>query len=329
MKIIIDAFGGDNAPFEIVKGAIMALEKHKDLEVVLTGDIVKIQQVLTEQNYQSERITILDAPDVISQDESPAQAIRSKTNSSLVVAFDALRKHADIDGLLSAGSTGAILIGSALRLGRISGISRPAMAITMPTLNGGKVILTDCGANADCKAINLYHFAVMADIYAKSQGIQSPRVALLNVGTENHKGNELSKETFELLENSDLNFVGNMEARDILSGKYDIVVADGFSGNIALKSIEGTAKFVIKSLRQEISSGFWSKIGALLLKKKLYNLKDKMDYTKYGGSLFLGVKKVVMKSHGNSKADTICLCIEQMMSIIENKVVQNISGVVN
>lgn len=328
MKIVIDAFGGDNAPIEIVKGSILALKKYLDITIVLVGDEQKILEVIKNEEYNSERLEIVDAKDVISGDDIPTVAIRSKTNSSLVVAFDYLKKYQDAVGLISAGSTGAILTGAFLKLGRIKNISRPAMAPILPASTQAKVLLLDCGANMDCKPENLLHFAIMGNEYMKIEGVENPRVALLNVGTEETKGNELTKQTYPLLKNANLNFAGNIEARDIVSGDYDVVVADGFDGNIALKTLEGTAKFVVKNLKAELMSSFKSKIGALLLKKNLKNLKNKMDYAKFGGAPFLGVNKIVIKSHGDSKAETICICVGQVIKMHNKGIIEKIEKAV-
>ena len=328
MKIVIDAFGGDSAPVEIVKGSILALNKHDDIVIVLAGNEQKISEVIKKENFCSDRLKIINAEDIITAEDVPTVAIRSKTNSSLVVAFDYLKNNKDVAGLISAGNTGAILTGAFLKLGRIKNISRPAMAPILPASTDGKVLLLDCGANMDCKPENLLHFAIMGSEYMKIEGVKNPRIALLNVGTEETKGNELTKQTYPLLKNAQINFVGNIEARDIVSGDFDVVVADGFDGNVALKTIEGTAKFVVKNLKSELTSSLRAKIGALLLKKNLKNLKNKMDYAKFGGAPFLGVSKIVIKSHGDSKAETICICVEQVMNMHNKGIIEKIEKAV-
>ena len=330
MKIIIDAYGGDNAPLEIVKGAILSVKNIKDLEIILTGKQEEILNILTEQGYKGDRIKIVNASDVITNDESPTTAIRTKKDSSLVVAFDNLKSN-DYDGLISAGSTGAILTGAILKIGRIKGVSRPAMCPILPTIKGTPVCICDCGANMDCKPINLCHFAIMASEYLKAtMNVENPRVAILNVGAEDHKGNELVKETFPLLKKLPINFVGSIESRDLLSGDYDVVVCDGFAGNVLLKSTEGTVLTVLKMLKTEIKSKLRCKIGALFMKPAFKNLKSKLDYSSYGGSQFIGCKKIVVKAHGTSKAENIYECVKQIIklrnydtnAIIEDKLSQ-------
>lgn len=235
MKIVIDAMGGDNAPQAIVSGALLALEKYDDLQIILTGKKETIQKFIPEK-FALERLEIIDCDEVIENDETPTIAIKQKPNSSLVVGFDILKAN-KADAIISAGSTGAILTCGFLKIGRIKGVSRPALAPFLPTKDGSKVLLIDCGANMDCKSINLLHFAVMGSCYMQYLfDMERPRVALLNVGTEDKKGNELAKESYELLKNADINFIGNIEARDITSGVCDVVVCDGFNGNICIKS---------------------------------------------------------------------------------------------
>lgn len=335
MKVVIDAYGGDNAPYEIVKGAVLSVNKVKDLQIILTGKTLEMQNILQELGYNGDKITIVDAQDVITNDESPTSAIRTKKNSSLVVAFDELKQN-DYDGLISAGSTGAILTGAILKIGRIKGVSRPAMCPILPTTKGSPVCICDCGANMDAKPENLCHFALMASEYLKaSADVENPRVAILNVGAEDHKGNELVKQTFPLLKQLPINFVGSVEARDLLSGDYDVVVCDGFAGNVLLKSTEGTVVTVLKMLKTEIKSRFRYKIGYLFMKPAFKNLKSKLDYTSYGGSPFIGCKKIVLKAHGTSKAENIYECVKQIAklsksnvnSVIEEKVSKiNIEG---
>ncbi len=328
MKIVIDAMGGDNAPNEIVKGATLALAQDKQLEVVLVGDDEAICRCLIGEKYDCNRLEIVDAKDVITNDDSPTMAIKTKKDSSLVKAFETLNRD-DVSGFVSAGSTGAVLVGAFMKVGRIKGVSRPALAPVLPTLKGNGVVLCDCGANVDCKSINLQHFAIMASAYAEAMlGVDKARVGLLNNGAEAHKGNELTQEAYELLSQTQgINFVGNCEARDMLSGDYDVIVADGFNGNIALKSAEGTANTMLKLIMDSVySGGLKSKIGALLLKPVFKSVKKKMDYNAHGGACFLGVNKVVVKSHGASKANSICASILQAKSLAENGVCEKIKS---
>lgn len=326
MKIVLDVYGGDYAPTEILKGAVMALNCEKPISLVLTGKEDEIKRELELLGCDMSRVEIIDAPEVITNDDVPTTAIRSKKNSSLVAALTALKEREDCVGMVSAGSTGAVLAGSIFILGRIKGISRPALAPLLPTLPGGEVLLIDCGANVDCKPQNLVDFAIMGSAYMKHvRGIKEPRVALLSNGVEDKKGNELNKEAFKLLsQTSGINFVGNMEARDCLFGEYDVLVTDGFAGNIALKSIEGTALFILKALKESIK-GFKAKLGALLLKDTLKGMMKRLDYNNIGGAPFLGVEKLVVKSHGSSKARAICASILQVKSMAEAQLVKQIS----
>lgn len=330
MKIVVDGFGGDYAPKEVVEGCIKALNNNPKLNLVIAGDKDQITKQLQESMFASDRLDIIHATDVISNNESPALAVRRKTKSSIVVAYDYLKENDDAVGLVSAGSTGATLAGAILKLGRIQGVSRPALAPLLPTLAGNPVMLLDVGANVDCKAINLLHFALMANEYMKSIGIKEPKVALLNVGTEDEKGNEMVKEAFELLKNeSSIKFVGNIEAREVLKGNVDIVVTDGFAGNVCLKTVEGTVELLMTLIKNEIKASAWSKICyAMGLKKPFKNVKAKMDYKKYGGAPLLGVSKVVIKCHGNSKSDNIASAIEQVLNLHKSKMIDNISKAV-
>lgn len=328
MKIIVDAMGGDHAPLQIVSGAVDALNRDKNLTVVLVGDENAINKSLAEcKEYDKNRLDIIDAKDVITNDDTPTTAIRTKKESSLVKAFDALVDD-EAGGFVSAGSTGAVLVGAYLKVGRIKGVTRPALAPVLPTLKGNGVVLCDCGANVDCKSINLVHFAIMASAYATAMlGAKNPRVGLLNNGVEEHKGNELTKEAYKLLsETEGINFVGNCEARDILSGDFDVVVCDGFIGNIALKSAEGTANTMLSLIKEGVyGGGLKSKLGALMLKPVFANVKKKMDYNAHGGACFLGVKKVVVKSHGASKAKSITASILQAKSLAESRICDKIA----
>lgn len=332
MKIVVDGFGGDFAPNEIVKACVLAVNR-LDIEIIVTGKKEKIAQLLKEYGYTGNKIEIINADDVIScEDANPAMQIRRKPESSLVKAMNALNDDPEAVGLVSAGSTGAVLAGGLFKIGRIAGVSRPALAPTLPSKNGRGVLLLDCGANADCKPINLAHFALMGSIYYQTvHGVEKPRVALLSNGTEDEKGKELTKEAFKLLKKLPINFVGNMEAREILSGNYDVIVADGFAGNVALKSVEGTAVFILDSLKESIMSSFKSKMGALLMKSAFKKLKSKIDYKKQGGSLFLGCKKNIFKAHGNSKAEEFYITIKQAVDTanqdINSKIEEAIASV--
>jgi len=327
MKIIIDAFGGDNAPVEIVKGAITSVNLIEDVSIILVGKETEIKKVLEEYNYKGDKIEILNAETVITNDESPTMAIRSKKDSSLVVGLNKLKESDDIAGFISAGSTGAVLSGGTFIVGRMEGVLRPALAPQLPNVKGGKTMLIDCGANVDCKPEYLNQFAIMGSEYMKSMcKIENPRVGLLNIGAEDKKGNNLTHEAFALLkENKKINFVGNIEGRDILSGDVDIVVSDGFAGNVALKSTEGAVIAVLKMMKDAIKgAGLGAKLGAMLMKKVFKELKSKLNYNTQGGSPFLGINKIVVKSHGTSKAETIYSCVRQVKDIYESNFIENL-----
>ncbi len=326
MKVVVDAFGGDNAPLEVVEGAVLAVKENVDLTVVLTGDAAKIEQILAGRG---ERIEIVDAKEVISNNEAPTLAIRQKKDSSLVRAFDILKENEDVVGLVSAGSTGAVLTGAILKIGRIKGISRPALAPILPTAKEDKsVIICDSGANVDCKPENLLHFAIMASAYSSIMfGIESPKVALLNNGAEEHKGNELTKTTYPLMKSLPINFVGNCEAREVMFGDVDVIVADGFAGNVLLKSVEGVAKGMSQMISKEAKKNIFSMLGALMM-GKFKGLKAKMDANKYGGAPFLGCKKLVLKTHGNANRGVICNTILQVVKLHENKLNEKIEKMV-
>ncbi len=325
MKIVVDAFGGDYAPAEIVAGAVKALQANEELNVVLVGDKDKITEILQGLVFVSDRLEIVHAPDVVTNDDVPTLAIRTKKTSSIVVAYDYLKQNDDAAALVSAGSTGATLTGAVLKLGRIHGISRPALAPLLPTVNDGNVMLLDCGANAECKPENLLHFAIMGNEYMKAMGIKKPRIALLNIGTEEEKGSEMIKEAHQMLKYSNLNFIGNIEARDVMRGNVDVVVCDGFSGNVCLKSIEGAAEILFGEIKGVTRSSFKNKLGGLMLKKGLYSIKGKYDYRKVGGAPLLGVNKIVIKCHGNSKADSMATSINQAFALAKNKLVERVA----
>ncbi len=324
MKVVVDAFGGDNAPLEVVEGAILAIKENKDLNVVLCGDENKIKEIL---NGRNERIEIVNASEVITNDDVPTVAIRQKKDSSLVKAFDLLKEDERVIGLVSAGSTGAILSGAIMKIGRIKGISRPALAPILPTKKGTDVIIIDSGANVDCKSINLLHFAIMGSAYYSIvENVESPRVALLNNGSEEHKGNELVKETYPLMKKLPINFVGNCEGKEVMAGDVDVIVTDGFAGNVLLKGVEGTASAILSVLKKEIKSRPMSMVGALFMKKTFKALKTKLDANKHGGAPFLGCKKLVVKNHGSCGRENICASIMQVVKLHENNLIEKIEN---
>ncbi len=313
IKIVLDAMGGDNSPAVNVEGALLAL-RNKDIELALVGDAEQINPLLQGKRYDESRLTVVDAKEVISCEDKPTEAIRTKRDSSLVRALDLVRTDSDAKALVSIGSTGAVLAGTYMRIGRLKGVKRPALCPILPTVVDGRITaICDAGANTDCKADWLQQFAVMGSLYLnKAFGVDNPRVALLNNGTEQEKGDQMHQEAYQLLQNTpQINFVGNMEARDLLSGNIDLVVCDGFSGNVLLKSTEGACIELMRMLKRSLKSGFVSKIGALLVKKKLYAVKDRMDYNKYGGAVLLGATKTVVKGHGSSNGEAVFHCIEQ------------------
>ena len=330
-KVVLDTMGGDNSPFAQVEGAVIAVNEDKDLHVVLVGEESIINQELSKYSYNVGQISIINATDVITNDDTPTVAIKQKTESSLVKAFDELKNNEEVVALVSTGSTGAVLTGGFLKIGRIKGVSRPALCPILPTKTGGIVTICDCGANVDSKPINLVHYAVMANAYMKNVfKVENPRVALLSVGTEDHKGNELTKSVLPILKEMEgINFVGNMEARDLLTGDYDIVVTDGFAGNVLLKSTEGAVVTLLGMLKEEIKSSVLSMFGSLFMKKAFKNLKSKMDYNNKGGAVLLGTKKIIMKGHGSSKAKSVSVCLHQVVDMHKANVCGIISEEIN
>ncbi len=324
-KLILDGMGGDNAPAAIVEGAVKALKDDKNLYLIITGRENEIKAELAKYKYDAARVEIVDCPDVIGMNDSPTEAVRNK-QSSLMAAYWMLKKEDDICGLVSAGSTGAIIAGGQLILGRIRGVKRPALCPAIPNVNNGVTLLCDCGANAECKPVMLCQFAVLASAYAQAGfNKTNPRVGLLNNGTEEHKGDTLRQETYKYLsEMQGINFVGNVEGRDINYGDVDVVVADGFSGNIALKSIEGCAKMILATMKKQFTSSPAALIGAMFMHGAIKRMKKGLDFDKYGGALLLGLKKVVVKSHGSSKPAAIANSIKNALSIYRNGLIPKV-----
>ena len=326
VKIAIDAMGGDFAPREQVLGAVAALNKDKDLSVILCGDEAQIKAVLSECKYDESRVEIVHTTEVITMEDSPAMAVKTKKDSSTVVAFR-LVKEGRADGVVSSGSTGAVLTAGVLILRRIKGVSRPGLCPIIPNHNGGGTFICDCGANLECTPENLVHFATMASIYATAAyGIENPRVGLLNNGTEDHKGLQLQQEVNALLkENKALNYVGNVEGRDLMYGDIDVMVADGFTGNIAIKSVEGCGKAVSSIMKREFKRNVFAKLRALLCMDIIKKIRGGLDYEAVGGAMFLGLQKAVVKGHGNSKARGFAVCIAQAANAVRGKMVEKIS----
>lgn len=331
MKIAVDGFGGDNSPQEVVKGCIDAVNKNRELDIVLVGN-QEILEKLVREEYDGDKITFYDAPEIITCEEDPVMAIRRKRNSSLVKTFELL-KDGVVQGGVSAGSSGAVLSAGYFVTKRIEGVIRPCLIPELPTLKDGTVALADCGANVDCTPEYLYQFAKMGVAYMQAvRGIENPRVGLLNNGAEDTKGNDLTKKTFQLLKESKLNFVGSCEARDILSGDFDVVVSDGFDGNIALKSAEGTANAIFKLLKDGMEKSFRAKLGALLLYPVLKTIKKKLDYNDKGGAGLVGIKKPFVKCHGSSKAKTFSASILQCHEMVKGDLcakIENLLGQAN
>ena len=317
IKILLDCFGGDHSPEANVDGALAALDQMSDLYLILSGDEQVLRKLLEGRRYDASRLEILHAPQVIGCDEKPTDVIRLKRDSSMVKAIRLLRDDDSISAMVSIGSTGALVAAALTRIGRLRGVIRPAFCPIAPTINGGLVGICDSGANVEVTPDHLRQFAIMASLYMENvYGVQNPRVALLNVGKEAEKGDTLRQEAYKLLsETPELNFVGNMESRDLLSGRYDVVVCDGFAGNVLIKASEGTAIELFKLLKRDIMSSWIYKLGAALLSGLFKREKDLFDYQKHGGSVLLGTSKVVVKGHGSSKAFAIRKCIEQAYRI--------------
>ena len=313
IKIIVDCFGGDRCPQAPIDGALAALAANPELYVILTGPSAVLEAELASRTYDASRLEVVDAPEIIGCDEKPTDVVRLKRNSSMMKGIIMLRDRDDIAAMVSVGSTGALVTGALVRLGRIPGVIRPAFCPILPTMSGGLVGICDSGANVEVTAAHLRQFAIMASLYMSNvYGVTSPRVALLNVGKEAEKGDDIRREAYGLLgETSSVRFVGNMESRDLLSGAYDVVVADGFSGNVLVKTTEGTALELLKKLKKDIYTSWVYKLGALLMKKMFLAEKEFMNYQNYGGSVLLGTSKVVVKGHGSSNAVAVQKCIEQ------------------
>ena len=328
MKIILDAMGGDNAPNANIKGTVNAIDKIK-AEVVLVGkeEIIrnKVKEFYGKELEEiSDRIKIKNATETIEMEDVPTKAIKGKKDSSMVVGFKMLKEDQG-DVFISAGNSGALLTGATLIVGRIKGIDRPALAGILPAYHG-RLVLIDAGSNTNCKPLNLLQFAQMSSIYIRNTfGIERPRIGLLNIGTEETKGNELVKESYNLIkekaEELNINFVGNVEGRDAFSGKIDAIVADGFTGNVFLKTTEGLGKFVKTSLTESLKKNWLSKLCAIPTLPAINRFKKTMDYKTYGGALFLGVKKPVVKAHGSSDEKLFEYTLIQAEKFVENKAV--------
>jgi len=322
MKIIVDGMGGDNAPSEIVKGCVDAVNEY-DICTLIVGKEDLIRNELLKHKYPKEKIEILDAKDVITNDDDPAIAIRRKKESSMVMGLKALTEGLG-DGFISAGSTGALLAGGLFIVKRIPGIERAVLSSVYPTTKGIS-LLVDAGANVDCKPEYLNQFGLMGSIYMeKVMGYTNPKVGLVNIGTEKGKGNQLTKDSYDLLKNQNINFVGNVEGRSIPAGEVDVIIADGFVGNVILKLTEGMAISIFSHLKEMFMSNSKSKLGALILKPQIKQLKKKMDYREYGGAPLLGTRMPIVKAHGSSDGYAFKNGIKQLISFIEKDVIKTI-----
>lgn len=333
IKIVIDAMGGDNSPWSLVEGAVLATKEHEDVFLYIVGPQQEIEAELAKYEYNKEQIEVVDAPDVITCHDQPVEAVRKKKNSSLIVGLN-LVKEGKAEGLISAGSTGAVLVGGRMIVGRQKGIRRSPLAPLIPR-EGGVSILIDCGANMDSRPTDLVQFAQMGSIYMKHiVGIENPRVAIVNVGAEEEKGNALVKETFPLLKACPhINFIGSIEARDIPAGAADVIVCDAFVGNVILKLYEGTAAFLMKQIKGAMTATPISTLGAAMVKPKIKEAVKEFDSSNYGGAPLLGINGLVAKVHGSSKASEVKNAVTQCMDFskqhIKDLIAENITGVSN
>lgn len=313
MKIAVDAMGGDNAPKEIIAGVYKALDEFSDIEIQLYGHQEKMQEFLKEH----ERLIIVHCEEVIESEDDPVRSVRRKKDASMVRMAQAV-KDGQADACVSAGNTGALMSAGLFVVGRIDGVDRPALAPTLPTIDGKGFVMLDMGANAEARPEHLVQYAIMGSIYAeKVRGIQNPTVGLLNIGTEEKKGNDLTKAAFPLLKEAPVNFIGNVESRDLLNGVADVVVTDGFTGNMVLKTIEGTAMNVFSMIKDVFMSSAKTKVAAFLVKDNIKGLKGMLDYSEYGGAGLFGLKAPVIKAHGSSNATALFNAIRQTRTMVE------------
>lgn len=325
MKIIVDAMGGDNAPLEIIKGAMLAVDEFDIEEIILVGDEEKINSCCKENGINLKNTSIVNATDVITMHDDPKAVLKAKPDSSLSVGFKLLNEGRG-DAFVSAGNTGAITVGATLITKRIKGVKRPAIASIMPSAEK-PILLMDCGANAECRAEFLYQFGLLGSIYMKNvMKYENPRVALANNGEEETKGTPLVKEAYELMKSAPYNFVGNIEGRQIPFGDADVVVADGFTGNLILKTYEGVAKVLMNGIKQAFYKNTLSKISYLGVKSGIDDMKKQFDYKEYGGAVMLGVKKPVIKAHGSADARTFKNAIKQAVWFLQTDLIQKIEN---
>ncbi len=325
MKIVVDGMGGDNAPKSNVEGVVDAIKEY-DIDVIITGDEAILKKEFEKYDFNKDKLEIVHTTEIVENDDNPVKAIRAKKDSSMVVGLRLVKEN-KAQAFVSAGNTGAVLAGGLFVVGRIKGIDRPCLCAAIPNIYKGKTIIADSGANVDCKPLNLIQFAGMSDIYAKEVlDIKNPRVALANIGVEETKGNELAIKSYEEISKLDLNFIGNLEARDIINNKTDIVVCDGFTGNILLKSTEGISMSVMNLIKDTLKSSTKGKLGGLLIKDDMNKLKSYMDYAEYGGAPLIGVNGGVIKAHGSSDRRAIKNAINQGIKFVEGNVVEKINN---
>lgn len=327
MKIIVDAMGGDNAPMAPVEASVRAV-KELDVEIVLVGKKEIVEKELSAYDYPNDKISIANADEVITNHEEPAKAVRSKKNASVVVAANMLKKG-EGDAMLSMGNTGALLASGLLIVGRIKGILRPALATLLPSAKGPKMLI-DAGANTNCKPENLVQFGIMGSIYMKNVlGIESPTVGLMSNGEEEGKGDELTKETFPLLKKAPINFIGNIEGRDVMEGTADVITCDGFVGNVILKTVEGMGHVVSTKVKNIFMKNLFTKLGAIFVMGGLNEFKQSMDYREYGGAPLLGIKRPVIKGHGSSDGKAVFSAIRQAKKFVETNLIEEIVNNIN
>lgn len=323
MIVAVDGMGGDFAPDAVIQGCVDALHELSDIKIIITGPEELLKEKLSKLTYPKERISIVNASEIIDPNEEPVKAVKRKKDSSLVKALN-LVKAKEADAVLSAGSTGALMAGASLIIGRLKGMKRVALAPIMPGKNAPFMVV-DAGANVDCKPIYLLQFALMGKVYFENVlKVKNPTIGLVNIGAEEEKGNELTKETHQLLKNTDFNFIGNVEPRDVPKGDTNILVCDGFVGNTLLKTYEGVASTIFSMLKEQIMSSTKTKIGGLLLKSVFDNFKKKFDYAEYGGSAFLGANGIVIKAHGSSNEKAFKNAIKQAQTTYNNNVIGKI-----
>jgi len=326
MRIALDAMGGDNAPKANVDGAMLAAREWPDIEIVLVGDEQQIHPLLRDT---PNNLTVHHASETIEADDEPVKAVRRKRDASMVVAGRMVKEH-KAKAMISAGNTGALMATGLLIIGRIEGVERPALAQMLPTTDGSGVLVMDLGANMDAAPEHLLQYAIMGTLYRqKLHGIQRPRVGLLNVGTEEMKGNELTKAVFPLLKEAPIHFIGNVEARDVMEGVCDVIVCDGFVGNILLKAIEGTSAMILSAVKQQFTRTMISKLAASVLAPGMRKFRRTMDYREYGGAPLFGLSGICVKGHGSSDAKAVYNAIRQTRSVLQSDLVNTISTEIN